>query len=58
VAQRYEAEGTPSGETIEQFVLWNYRTGAVSGYTVPVASLFEADGARLRPRVSALAVPR
>ena len=58
VAQRYQPEGTSVREATEQFVLWNYRTGAVTGYTVPVASLFEADGARLRPRVSALAVSR
>ena len=56
VAQRYEPEGTSVREATEQFVLWNYRTGAVTGYTVPVASLFEADGAQLRPRVSPLAV--
>jgi hypothetical protein len=58
VAQRYQPEGTSVREATEQFVLWNYGTGSIARHTVAVGSLFEADGARLRPSVPALAVPR
>jgi hypothetical protein len=42
----------------EHVVVWNYRRGSVTRYSVALSEFFEREGAHLRPRIRPVNVPR